>query len=332
MLRDAAAYTIEEEIGSKADTKQLSVQGYGLHSGSLNTLAVVRSTSKKSWLEFVTRVEKSFFRAPAEWTRLSGTTRSTALVLRGNSKLRFELRTIEHFMAAAFVYDLQGFQVSVESDHMEHGVLEVPILDGSSKEWHCLRSFESRTIPERRPVWIAVKDFLLEDGSKKVRIEKMQSNHHSNYHCKVDFGPSWKQEKSFSIDWLNPMASRESFDKEIAPARTFGFKHELEELVRRGLIKGASLENALLLDDNKVVNTSGFRVPQELAAHKLLDGIGDFALLGKPLIGSVQLDQAGHYLHLRALDEAVRQGALRPAFLNSAGELFVDDSANEFKS
>jgi UDP-3-O-acyl-N-acetylglucosamine deacetylase len=118
-------------------------------------------------------------------------------------------------------------------------------------------------------------------------------------------------------------------ENEIAPARTFGFKRELDELVRRGLIKGASLENALLLDDNSVVNTNGFRVPQELAAHKLLDAVGDFALLGKPLLGTIELHQAGHSMHLRAVGEAIRQGVLKPAILKASGELFVDDNTND---
>jgi UDP-3-O-[3-hydroxymyristoyl] N-acetylglucosamine deacetylase len=327
MLRDAAAYTIED-LTCTQSSKQLSVQGYGLHSGSLNTLSLEK-VKGQSWIEFVTEAQGHNFHAPAQWTRLSGTTRSTALVLRGDSKLRFELRTIEHFMAAAFVYDLQGYHVKIQSDHMEHGILEVPILDGSSKEWTCLKVCQSEAVPSVRPVWLAAKDFVLEDGSKKVVIEKSTSNIHSHYHCDVDFGPAWKQQKSFSLNWLDPVAGREDFERNIAPARTFGFKHELDELVRRGLIKGASLENALLLDDNKVVNTNGFRVPEELAAHKLLDAVGDFALLGKPLIGTLRLVQAGHYLHLRALDEAVRQGALRPALLKSTGELFVDSSADD---
>jgi UDP-3-O-acyl-N-acetylglucosamine deacetylase len=216
MLREAT-YIIDigEDEGPKK--KHLSVQGYGLHSGSLNTLTL-QKIKKKSWLEFVTKNEGLRFSAPALWTRLSGTTRSTALVLRGDSKIRFELRTIEHFMAAAFIYDLQGYEVQVSSDHMDAGILEVPILDGSSQEWKCLKKLASKEIPEMRPVWIAVKDFLLEDGQKRVMIRKADSLDSTHYQCSVDFGANWQQKKNFSIQWLNPEPARLIFENETGLA------------------------------------------------------------------------------------------------------------------
>jgi UDP-3-O-[3-hydroxymyristoyl] N-acetylglucosamine deacetylase len=117
----------------------------------------------------------------------------------------------------------------------------------------------------------------------------------------------------------------EGFRSRVAPARTFGFEHELVELERRGLARGGSLDNAILLREDCLVNIEGFRVPEELAAHKLLDGIGDFALLGAPLIGRIQLECAGHSMHLRAVSEAVRKGVLVGGVLDRQGRFHRRD-------
>jgi UDP-3-O-[3-hydroxymyristoyl] N-acetylglucosamine deacetylase len=129
-------------------------------------------------------------------------------------------------------------------------------------------------------------------------------------HCAVSFPPAWNQAVDFTVDWMRLEESRQEYRRLIAPARTFGFKQELDELARRGLALGGTLDNALLLDGDQVVNEGGFKLPQELAAHKLLDALGDFALLGAPLLARIVAEKAGHSMHLRALAEAARTGAL----------------------
>jgi len=299
------------------------VRGPGLHTGLTNEVSLEKS-SNIDWLEFSTQIEGVEYSAPAVWSRLSGTTRSTALVLRGSSKRRFELGTVEHFLASAYIYDIQNYKVKIDVDASQDHVLEMPILDGSSKEWTYLSVFQSEELPAERKVWLAVKDFDFVDEGRRVTILPSEDMKSSHYVCQVDFGGPWQQKSNFSIDWMNPLLGRETFEKDIASARTFGFKHELETLVEKGLIRGASLENALLLDGAKVWNEGGFRVANELAAHKLLDSIGDFALLGRPILGTISTEKAGHQMHLRTLSQAVKAGALVQAVLKNNGKVVLE--------
>ena len=98
--------------------------------------------------------------------------------------------------------------------------------------------------------------------------------------------------------------------------------HELEVLRKRGLALGGSMDNAILLDGDKVVNPGGFKVASELAAHKLLDIVGDFALLGKPLIGRIDTFKSGHSMHVRAAQEAIKTGALVEVDMDSSGKIY----------
>lgn len=253
--------------------------------------------------------------APALWTRLSATARSTSLVLRGATRRRFELKTVEHLLAAAYAVGLPPLTFEVEAlapatDARLDDVLEIPVLDGSAAEWCDWLAPCARENPDRA-VWIPTRSFQLVDGPRSVLIAPSTSHSDATqFRCAIDFNGVWKQECAFRFDWTRVVDSFTRFRREIAGARTFGFRHELESLGERRLALGANLENALLLDGDKLVNQEGFRLANELAAHKLLDAVGDFALLGAPVLGEIHLNQAGHSMHLRALEEAVRTGAL----------------------
>ena len=169
MLRgtERVEYTIQQ--AEQNNPNAYNVRGPGLHSGLINEVTLEKHESQP-WLSFVSNIEGVDYMAPALWSRLSGTTRSTALVMRGGAKQRFELRTVEHFLASAYIYDLQGYKVKMKVDsHIDH-VLEIPILDGSSKDWSYLRFFESNSLPKFRPIWLAVKDFMVKDEQKKVLL------------------------------------------------------------------------------------------------------------------------------------------------------------------
>jgi UDP-3-O-[3-hydroxymyristoyl] N-acetylglucosamine deacetylase len=125
------------------------------------------------------------------------------------------------------------------------------------------------------------------------------------------------------MNWLNPADSQLEFLKHIAPARTFGFLQEIEALRARGLALGGSLDNALIIDGEKFLNKGGQRIENELASHKLLDAVGDFALAGKPIIGKIDLKGSGHALHLSALRAALENGCLQPGFLMADGKILA---------
>lgn len=308
----------------------VQVQGVGVHSGQQFSVEVFPLSDREAaQLEapilFTSFYEGVEFSAPALWTRLSGTSRSTALVMRGESRRKLEIRTVEHFLAAAFVLGLKA-RVEIQGARAAADILEVPILDGACQDWmRILRPvLTSSPTPEARKVWVPTRSLEIQDGSKRVLISPWSEDPHRTdtfFSCSVDFNGNWKQHAEFSLDWLRPSANREAFEKSIAPARTFGFLHEIKALEARGLALGGSLANALVLDTDKVMNPGGFRVENELASHKLLDAVGDFALLGAPLIGRIDLFQAGHSMHLRAIEEAAKTGILKEAWLGADGKL-----------
>lgn len=115
---------------------------------------------------------------------------------------------------------------------------------------------------------------------------------------------------TYTIDFEHPLIRRqrytvplrsENFMSEIAPARTFGFLKEVQFLQKRGLARGGSLDNAVVLDEGGVLNPGGFRFPEECVRHKILDAMGDLALLGLPLLGHLEVGKGSHELHLSFL-------------------------------
>jgi UDP-3-O-[3-hydroxymyristoyl] N-acetylglucosamine deacetylase len=121
---------------------------------------------------------------------------------------------------------------------------------------------------------------------------------------------------SYSICFPHPVIGAESLDftpsagsyeDDVAPARTFGFLAEVEMLLRSGLVKGGSLENVVVLDQERVMNPEGLRFPDEFCRHKILDLIGDISLFGHPLIGHVVADRAGHAMHTQLVSQLLRQ-------------------------
>lgn len=299
--------------------KSIAVEGVGIHTGRIFEIEVFEAPLGQG-IQLHAFFEGIPFYTPARWSRLSGTTRATALVMRGESRRRLEIRTIEHFMAAAFMSDLKDLDVYIRAQTGDQDILEMPILDGSAKNWWSLleplRSRARERQSEPRKVWRAIRRLEISDGNKKVILSPLKADAKSSHFlCRTAFGDHWKQNIEFQIDWKKLTLSQGRFGEEIAPARTFGFKHEIDALLARGLALGGTLDNALVLDGDRLLNVDGFRIPQEIAAHKLLDAIGDFSLLECPLIAEIELIQAGHSMHLRAVEEAVRQGILVQDFI-----------------
>jgi UDP-3-O-[3-hydroxymyristoyl] N-acetylglucosamine deacetylase len=192
---------------------------------------------------------------------------------------------------------------------------ELPVLDGSSAPWMApLIAVLGEPLRPPMDYFRVSRRFEFKSGDAWIRFEPVESLI-CEWDCRVDFGPRHQQDKVFLQNWLEPLESWKRYCQEIAPARTFGFRRELEDLAKRGLARGGSLSNALLLEDEGPTSGQSFKVESELAAHKLLDAMGDFGLAGRPLVGRLQLFKAGHALHLMALKEAFQQGVLEPTCL-----------------
>ena len=192
----------------------------------------------------------------------------------------FIISTIEHLMAS-----LAG--LSIDNALIEIDSYEVPIMDGSAGPFIALiqkAGIKNQGAP--RCFFIVKEPIKLEENGKSVSIYPA-SSYKITYTIVYDHPLINTQ--TYSID-----INDQSFGREIASARTFGFLHEYEYMKRYGLAAGCSLDNVVVIDKDNVLNEEGLRFKDEFVRHKILDCIGDFSLLGMPILGHIVLHKAGH--------------------------------------
>ncbi len=204
-----------------------------------------------------------------------------------------QIKTIEHVLAA-----LAG--LGVDNALIEVDAAEVPVLDGSSGPFvRMIRAAGIVAQKRAQPFLKITQPIEVTDGVRRVMIE-----------------PSSTPRVSYTISYNHPLIGHQSFDfeysaagfeREVADARTFGFLREVEALWSRGLGKGGSLDNTVVLSETGVMNQTGLRFQDEFVRHKILDLIGDMALMGMPFIGHVKADRSGHALHTKLVAEILRR-------------------------
>jgi len=217
---------------------------------------------------------------PAQAANVGDTRLSSTLALNGAS-----ISTVEHLMSA-----LAG--VGVDNLHIDVAGPELPIMDGSAGPFVFLLQSAGIVEQEARKRYLRVRTPVeMRDGDKWARFDPFHG-------FKLDF----------TIDFPHPVFGTEnrhvvvdfaehSYVKEVARARTFGFMQDVEAMRSAGLALGGSLQNAIVLDETRVLNTEGLRYDNEFVKHKVLDAIGDLYLLGKPLIGQYTAFKPGHALN-----------------------------------
>ena len=265
-----------------------SCKGVGLHTGK-KVLMTLRPAGVNTGIIFRRFDKESCTDIPASAELVGETNLGTTLVKDG-----IKVATIEHLMSA-----FAG--LGIDNIIIELSEAEVPIMDGSAGIFVFLiqsAGIEMQSAPKQ---FIRIsKPIEINDGDKWARFEPFDG-------FKV----------SFSIDFEHPSMqssaqeatidlSEISFAKEVSRARTFGFLQDVEALQEAGLARGGSLDNAIVMDDFRVINDDGLRYGDEFVKHKILDAIGDLYLLGCPLIGSFCAHKSGHGLNnrlLRELDE-----------------------------
>ncbi|MDI1309797.1 MAG: UDP-3-O-acyl-N-acetylglucosamine deacetylase [Methylotenera sp.] len=266
--------------------KAISATGVGLHNGEKVTLTL-RPAAVDTGIVFK-RVDLP---QPNEILATPNAVHDTRLcsALEANGA---RVATVEHIMSA-----LAG--LGVDNVYIEVDASEIPIMDGSSGPFVYLLQEAGIVEQAAAKKFIRVKKTVeVIEGDKWVRFEP--------YHgFKVDFTINFNHpvfENSGSqvkIDF-----AEDSYINEISRARTFGFMHEVEYLRSNGLARGGSLDNAIVLDEYRVINADGLRYDDEFAKHKVLDAIGDLYMLGHPILGAFYAYKSGHALNnqlLRAL-------------------------------
>jgi len=254
--------------------RQVACAGIGLHSGHKVNLTL-KPAAADTGVRF--RRGDLGIDIPASVAHVSGTNHATGLTHNGAV-----VETVEHLLAAITCMGLDN--AIVELDHRE-----VPVMDGSSAPFvYLIQEAGLRTLATPRRYLKVLRPITLSRG------DKLMSLYPSDY-FKV----------TYSISFDHPLLRHQShtlrvdedaFIDDIAPARTFGFLHEVELLRQQGLALGGSLENAIVLSETGVLNNQ-LRYEDEFVRHKILDAIGDLSLVGYPIIGHLVAHRAGHALH-----------------------------------
>jgi UDP-3-O-[3-hydroxymyristoyl] N-acetylglucosamine deacetylase len=255
--------------------RPFEVSGVGLHSGVPVNL---RMTPAPAGTGIVfRRTDLEFFAIPASWKNVARVSYATSLMRQG-----VLIQTTEHLLSTLYSFAIDNAYIEIDN-------LEVPILDGSGKPFvDLLRSVGVRQLRRRRKYLRIRRPVTVEDGRKRISI---LPDNAFRLTCEIDFPePIGKQSLEMEV-------TPERYAAELSPARTFGFENELDQLRQMGLIRGASLDSAVCFTGGGVLNPGGLRFPDECCRHKALDLIGDLALIGRPLLGHVIAERAGHAMH-----------------------------------
>jgi UDP-3-O-[3-hydroxymyristoyl] N-acetylglucosamine deacetylase len=202
------------------------------------------------------------------------------------------LSTVEHLLSA-----LRG--LSVDNIFIEVDNLEIPILDGSAEVFaEMIARAGVVEQPLARRALLVRERVSFEQGNRRISVAPADAY---EIDCLIDFPHPLIGVQRFSIQ-LNDGA----FGREIAAARTFGFTEEIEALRRANLIRGGSLDNAIVLTPDGMLNQTGLRFRDEFVRHKILDIVGDLALLGMPILGRVTAERSGHIMHAGLMSKLLR--------------------------
>jgi UDP-3-O-[3-hydroxymyristoyl] N-acetylglucosamine deacetylase len=194
------------------------------------------------------------------------------------------------------------YSFGIDNVALEVDNLEVPILDGSGKPFvEMLRTAGLRQLRRKRRYLRIRRPVTVEDGRKRISIIPHDS---FRLTCDIEFPrPIGRQSIEMEV-------TPERYAEELSPARTFGFDRELDQLREMGLIRGASLSNAVCFTEDGVLNPEGLRFADECCRHKALDLIGDLALIGRPLLGHVIAERAGHAMHTALVAKIMSDSSL----------------------
>jgi UDP-3-O-[3-hydroxymyristoyl] N-acetylglucosamine deacetylase len=264
---------------------EVSCTGIGLHSGHKVSLAIKPAPADHG-ISFSRRDLPGHPSIKAVSENVVDTTLCTSIGYNG-----FKVSTIEHLMAAFFGLGIDNARVELDGP-------EVPIMDGSSAPFiFLLKSTGIKEQKNPKRFVVIKKPFQINEGNKSVSVR-----------------PSKELKITYTIDFQHPLLknqeyglrfSGKDFVQEISRARTFGFLKDIETLRENGLAMGGSLDNAIVIDDFRIINEDGLRYKDEFVRHKILDFIGDLAILGSPIIGHFVVQKSGHFLNQHMLKKLI---------------------------
>ena len=268
----------------KTISKSMTITGIGLHTGN-NVSMTLNPAPPNTGFVFRIKKDKSTVFIKAIYSNVHSTELCT-LLSDGNGN---NISTVEHILSALHGLEIDNVYIDLDSN-------EVPVCDGSSIIFiNSLKKngFQSQ---DNFKKFIKIKKVIeVKDNEKIARVSPFDQ---TMITCNVEYPHKCIGKQSISLT-LTP----DLYETQISSARTFGFIKDVDKLKEKGLILGGSLDNAIVLDDEKVLNKDGLRFADEFVRHKVLDFIGDISLAGYKIIGSFYTSHSGHELNLKLLKE-----------------------------
>jgi len=264
---------------------ETSCTGIGLHSGHPVNLTI-KPAPADTGITFIRKDLPSRPSIKASFENVVDTKLSTTLGCNG-----VRVSTVEHLMAALFGLGIDNARIELDSP-------EVPIMDGSAAPFiFLLRSAGIREQKSPKRFRVIKRPMEIHEGGRSVRITPSQELRIS---YAIDFNHPLLRDQTFELRF-----SGKDFVKEISRARTFGFLRDVQTLRENGLALGGSLDNAIVIDDFRILNEDGLRYKDEFVRHKILDFVGDLAVMGCPVIGHFAVKKSGHDLNHKLIKKLV---------------------------
>ncbi|HTG60159.1 MAG TPA: UDP-3-O-acyl-N-acetylglucosamine deacetylase [Terriglobia bacterium] len=263
-----------------------TIYGVGLHTGARVHLRLSRAPANTGIV--FRRIDLEGFTIEARAKNVARVSYATSLMKKG-----VLISTTEHLLSALAASGVDNVFIDIDS-------LEVPIIDGSALPfWRLIQQAGLKQQRARRTYVKVLRPVEVVEVNRRVSVfpaDRLRIT------CRIEFSHALIGEQSMDF-----VPANGGYEAEVAPARTFGFLEEVERLRNSGLIRGGTLENAVVLTREGVMNPEGLRFPDEFCRHKVLDLIGDLALLGHPLIGHVVAERAGHAMHYALVSRLLRE-------------------------
>ena len=260
----------------------ISVKGIGLHTGNLVELTL-EPAAVDNGIKFIRVDKKNDNVIEAIWSNVSETVLSTTI----SNSYGVKISTIEHLMSALSGLHIDNLNIYINAN-------EVPIMDGSSKPFvEMIEEIGIKKQIKKRKLLNVKKSIEVSENNTSVKIVP---NNQFSIDFEIDFPSKIVSKQSCQLQLING-----NYKTDIAGARTFGFEKDVKYLRSNGLALGGSLDNAVVVGENEILNKDGLRYTDEFVRHKILDSIGDLYLAGSPIIGYFYGNKSGHYLNNQLL-------------------------------
>ena len=263
-------------------SNSISVKGIGLHTGNLVELTL-EPAAVDNGIKFIRVDKKNDNVIEAIWSNVSETVLSTTI----SNSYGVKISTIEHLMSALSGLHIDNLNIYINAN-------EVPIMDGSSKPFvELIEEIGIKQQSKKRKFLNVKKSIEVAENNTSVKIVP---NNQFSIDFEIDFPSKIVSKQSCQLQLING-----NYKTDIAAARTFGFEKDVKHLRSNGLALGGSLDNAVVVGENEILNKDGLRYTDEFVRHKILDSIGDLYLAGSPIIGYFYGNKSGHYLNNQLL-------------------------------